>query len=607
MAKTYSIKAIFEVVDKAARPLQKVGNAFSKLNTKIVLMSKQLEKAGKKMNDIGKSLSAKLTLPITALGTATIAASFNFNKMMANIATLIPGNIKRVEELKKGVQKMAIEMGQSTGDLADGLYQVISAFGDSKNSIERLRITSKAASAGLASTGDTLNLLSQITKDYGDTSLKGMTKASDLAFLAVKEGQTSFEALAQSMSMVIPTAAKMKLSQEELFAAMATFTRGAQTTPMIVTQLNAVLTALASPTKAMEKRFAQLGVKSGSLMIEQKGLAETMKLLTKDGSATNEELIALFGNVIAGRLAMGFAGAGAKLFNEKLKKMTDYAGTTNTAFKEITDGINKFGFTWSRFMSLLEVLAQDIGDILAPALIEIVTFFREWIQKFRELSPEIKKLILLIAGIVAALGPLLFIFGSFFVIIGTGIKTIGFLVKGIGLLITVIKSLSVFFIANPILLAIVAIATAAFLIIKYWSPIKGFFIDLWDGIIKYTKIVGSTLYDYIVEPFIRAYKYIKDIFGGVIDKIFGTGKIDVSIKEEKRRRLVTSKNPYAATALKGAIGVSRMEGGVDVNVNVSADAGSTAIIDKVNKKGKSKVKINNTSALGLSFGLEGGW
>jgi len=38
---------------------------------------------------------------------------------------------------------------------------------------------------------------------------------------------------------------------------------------------------------------------------------------------------------------------------------------------------------------------------------------------------------------------------------------------------------------NPIGLAVTAIAGAAFLIYKYWEPIKGFFVNLWNGIIDY--------------------------------------------------------------------------------------------------------------------------
>lgn len=54
-------------------------------------------------------------------------------------------------------------------------------------------------------------------------------------------------------------------------------------------------------------------------------------------------------------------------------------------------------------------------------------------------------------------------------------------IKGIAL---AVKSLTATLLANPIILIITVIALAAYLIIKYWQPIKAFFAKLWDGIVK---------------------------------------------------------------------------------------------------------------------------
>ena len=573
MSKTYSIKTIFEVLDRSARPLRKIGTAFASVAKKVNTVGKNLEKAGKKMDDIGKKMSTRLTLPLVALGTAATKLGFDFNESMANIATLIPGNIKRVGELKKGVQDLSIEMGKSTGDMADGLYQVISAFGDSSDSMDRLKIVAKAATAGMAATGTTLDLLSQITKDYGDTSLAGMTKASDLAFLAVKEGQTSFEALAQSMSMVIPTAAKMKLTQEELFATMAAFTRGAATTPMVVTQLNAVLTALASPTKEMEKRFKELDIKSGSLLLEQKGLAETMQLLTKNGSATNEELIALFGNVRAGRLAMSFAGAGADEYNKKLKAMNDYAGTTSDAFAEITDGINKNGFTWKKFMSLLQVVGQEIGDILGPVLVEVVGHLREWLQMFRGLSPETKKFIIKMLAIVAAIGPLLIIGGKLIGVFGGFLKILPFLAKG--------------------LTATTAAGTPLLLLLGKIAAIIGVIVA---GVYAFNK-ASDKLSDLMVKSS-KQTGWKKGLGAGLSSALRGVpifGGALANISEQKAIRKLES----------GMQGGDKSQ--VDINLNLQAEAGTSATIDSVKRKGTNKnVNLNNISSFGSIFSTASG-
>ena len=81
-------------------------------------------------------------------------------------------------------------------------YQVISAFGDTKEVPKQLEATLKAAKAGGASAFDSLNLLSAVTKGYGDTSFEAMMKVSDLAFQTVKLGQTTFPELASSIGRV---------------------------------------------------------------------------------------------------------------------------------------------------------------------------------------------------------------------------------------------------------------------------------------------------------------------------------------------------------------------------------------------------------------------
>ena len=80
-----------------------------------------------------------------------------------------------------------------------------------------------------------------------------MQKASDLAFLTVKLGQTSFPELASSMGQVVPLAATMKVSQEELFGAMATLTGVTGGTAEVTTQLRATMQEFLSPSSQMGK------------------------------------------------------------------------------------------------------------------------------------------------------------------------------------------------------------------------------------------------------------------------------------------------------------------------------------------------------------------
>lgn len=573
MAKTYSIKTVFEVFDRAARPLQKIGTAFSGIAKKVNTVSKSLDKAGKKMDDIGKKMSTRLTLPIVGFAAASAKASMDFNEAMANIATLIPGNIKRVKELKKGVQDMAVSVGKSTGDLADGLYQVVSAFGDSSDAIKILETNAKAATAGLSTTMDAINLTSAVTKAYGDTTAGAVKKAADLGLLTVRLGQTTFPELAASIGRVTPLASQLGVKQEELFSGFATLTGVTGGAAEVSTQMAAILRAMLKPTEDMTKASKKLGFESASQMIKQKGLVESLKLLMKYTKGDEQATAKLFGRAEALTAVFSLGGPLAEKYSKSLNEMSKSAGTLDQAFKEVTDGINKNGFSWKRFISLLQVVGQEIGDTLGPLLVDIIGVLREWIQKFRALSPEGRKMVLVIAGIVAAIGPALMIFGK----LSMGL---GFVAKA--LTITTAAGTPLLLIFGKIALAVGVVAGAVYGLEKAFNAVE--------------KALGG-------EGLV--------LLGNLLSAIPGIGaglqsisRIKALRAEERKNRTVESQQAFSPEGMKQAIA---NQGQLDLNVKVSAEPGSSAMIDKVKRKGKSKVKLNNTSSFGATFSPEGSY
>ena len=136
----------------------------------------KLASAGQNMQALGGKLTAGLTLPLIGAGTAAIAFATDYNAALANVQSLgLP--IDRINEFKNAIQDMAVDVGKAPRDLAEGMYQVISAFGDSGDSLAILEINAKAAAAGLASTTEAINLTSAVTKGYGDTTAEAVQKA----------------------------------------------------------------------------------------------------------------------------------------------------------------------------------------------------------------------------------------------------------------------------------------------------------------------------------------------------------------------------------------------------------------------------------------------
>ena len=92
-----------------------------------------------------------------------VDANAKFGQGIAQIATLLPGQTSRVAELQKGIIEMSERTGKPLEDLTQGVYQVVSAFGDSKDTLKLTELAARSATAGMSSTEEALGLLSSGT------------------------------------------------------------------------------------------------------------------------------------------------------------------------------------------------------------------------------------------------------------------------------------------------------------------------------------------------------------------------------------------------------------------------------------------------------------
>ena len=354
---------------------------------------------------------------ITAALGLTIKSAMSFNKEMANIATLIPGATERVIELKGAIRGMAVEVGKSTADLAQGAYQVISAFGDTADTVAVLEIAAKAATAGVADTTSAINLLSAVTKGYGDTSKEAVQKASDLAFMTVKLGQTNFPQLEASIGRVIPLTAELGVSEEELFAVMATGTGVTGKAAEVSTQLRGVMQSLMSPTADMTKLFEDMGFKSGKAMLADLGLAGSLELIKTKADESNTPLQKYISSIEGQTIALALTGTQADTYAEKLKAMMDVTGQTDIAFREQTEGINKAGFAFEQAKIRIGVLGQEIGDRLLPMITPLIEKITDIVKKMSDWAKEHPKLSENIVKFAAVLGPVLVALGALLMVL----------------------------------------------------------------------------------------------------------------------------------------------------------------------------------------------
>ena len=394
--------------------------------------TKGIERHRAAIQSVGKGLTAGVTLPLLAAGAAAVKFSVDFSEGLANVATLLPGETARVRELGEAVKVMSVETGKGLGDLTEGLYQVVSAFGDAADTEEKLRIVAKTAVAGRATTVESLNLLSAVTKGYGDTSAAALQHVADLAFTTVRLGQTTFPELAGAMGRVIPLAESMGISMEEMFAVMATGTGVTGSANEVGTQFRGVLNALMNPQKEMIKLLEKYAYASGEAMIADLGLMGSIELIGKEAEDGGKQMIEYVSQVEALPIVLALTGAQADTFKRKYGEMLDVVGAGGEAFGAQTEGINEAGFAMEQAKRRAAVLATEFGDALAPALMDVmgaaeplVGMIEVAIRRFSELSPEVRKVVLGIVGFAAVVGPMLMILPSFVAALGATAAILG--------------------------------------------------------------------------------------------------------------------------------------------------------------------------------------
>ena len=342
---------------------------------------------GSGMNEFGSKVLTRVAAPLTAAGIASVKFAMDFNKGMANVGTLIPGQTEKLQNYKKEVLDMSVQYGKSANIVSAGLYQVISNVGDTADSMQILNIANKAAVAGVAETADAVNLLTGISSDYGNTSAEMVQRISDLAFKTVELGSTTFPELANQMGKTTTLASTLGVSVDELFGSFAGLTSGTVRTAQVSTRMAGVMRALLNGAGDLGKTFKKLGVQSGDQLVKKYGGLQNALFAIRREVGNNEVAFSkLFVDQEAKLAALALTGAKSKEAAREIALMGKAAGASDTAFREQSEGINAAGFRMEQTMQRIKMMSISIGDKLLPQVEKLMIAAEPWIDWLSKLD-----------------------------------------------------------------------------------------------------------------------------------------------------------------------------------------------------------------------------
>ena len=392
-------------IDKLSASLKEVESKFGNL--------------GKKLTNIGSTLTLSITAPLTAIGAIAVNEFATVEKGLREINSLFGLTGEEAEKnfgmLTKVAKEASKELGILQSDVVPAMYNAISAGVPKENIFEFIKVAGNAAIGGVTDLNTSVDGLTSIINAFG-LSMTEAESVADSMFAAVQGGKTTFSELSDSIFNIAPAAAAAGVSFQEVNAAIATLTAGGTPTAVATTQIRAALTGLQRPAEELDAIFQKLGFQTAQLAIEKKGLGFALDAVKKASNGSNGELQTLLGSTEAVAAANVLAGTGASKFNDELERQANSAGAATLAAEEIN---KSFGRELERTKVAASNLGIAIGGTLAPALGALNSVIEKVISFFANLSPTAQTVVVVFAGLAAAVGPILLGIGGFISLIPT--------------------------------------------------------------------------------------------------------------------------------------------------------------------------------------------
>lgn len=450
--------------------------------------TEKVQKAGEKVKNAGSGMTKTVTAPILAAGAASAKMAMDFEDSMAKVSTIADATEVPMDEMQKAILNLSNQTGISSEEIAQNIYDSISAGQKTGDAVNFVSNSTKLAKAGFADAGAALDVLTTIMNAYG-LKASEVTNVSDMLIQTQNLGKTTVADLASSMGKVIPTANAYGVSLDELCAGYAIMTANGVATAESTTYMNGMLNELGkSGTNVSKTLKEKTGKTFKELMDSGMSLSDVLKIISDAATENNKSFGDMWSSSEAGKAGMILLGDSAENFNGVLEQMQNSAGATNTAFEKLDTNSTKI----KKATNELKNDAIDLGTTLMEELAPIIENIAEKISQFTEwfngLSESEKQMIIQIGLIVAAIGPLLIVIGT---VVSSGAKIIG----GIPVIAKGLSGLFGIIAANPVLAIITAIVIAVFTL---WTTCDEFREGGLEGI-DILKTVLTAGYDFCVE------------------------------------------------------------------------------------------------------------
>ncbi|EKZ4374669.1 phage tail tape measure protein [Listeria monocytogenes] len=447
-------------MDNFAKKGQKASDNIDKINkkninvkgldssiVKVEQFGNMLEKSGQKLTKVGTAMTVGFTAPIVAGMVKSTKAYLDFDNEVTEVNSLLRESDESAKEFGDRytqvfdyAQKASVKYGVASEQTMLGMKEMVKKGYDINQTMASMPAIFNAARASgddfetvMSVTTSTLEQFGMISKDT-NKQMEYTNKVADVLTYVADKTAAGFSDMGTAMNYVGPISHSLGYSLTDTAAAVGLLSNRGIEGQKAGTGLRGMLTSLLKPSKSAAEAMSAVGL----TIEDNNGNMKTLPTLLDDINDKTKKMTKTqknsFLTMIFGREPLSAVNTLLEAGGDSLRKYSKGADEANGYTKQVADNMRKAGkFGVDQFKASLEVLEQNVGQKLMPALTPIIEWANKMIDKFNDLSGEQQQNIIKWAGIIAATGPVLTVGGKLVSMTGGLIKGFAGLGKILGL------------------------------------------------------------------------------------------------------------------------------------------------------------------------------
>ena len=430
-------------IRRLTEQLYRMQSAWTQAGESLTAISKKCETISKAMTKAGKSLTTHVTAPITALGTAAIKASVDYEYAFANVRKTVDATEEEYDRLSDSVKQMSTEVAASAEDIAE-VMSIAGQLGiENEHLAEFTRTMIDLGNSTNMVAADAASEAARFANIMGMSQNEFQNLGSTLVDLGNNYATTESEIMSMSLRLA-GAGRQVGLSEAQILGFAAALSSVGIESQMGGSAFSKALikmeVAAATGGDALED-FARVSGMSASQFKDlwERDAASAFQAFIVGLSKMDEEGVSAIKTLddigiaeIRLRDTLLRATNASELFN-KTQATANAAWAKNTALT--TEANKRYATTKSRLTNLKNtalMFARQIGDDLNPTIQQIIDKAGELLQKFLSLDKTQRESIVKWAAFAAAVGPVVLVLGKVVGAVGTVTGALGKAFTAIG-------------------------------------------------------------------------------------------------------------------------------------------------------------------------------